>query len=42
MLELMYDVPSLPNVKEVIINEEVITSRETPIIMYEKEEKEAS
>ena len=42
MLDLMYDVPSQTNVKEVIINEEVILSRESPIMLYEKEEKEAS
>jgi ATP-dependent Clp protease ATP-binding subunit ClpX len=43
MLDLMYDIPSQSNVKEVIINEEVISSRESPIMLYEKEqEKEAS
>src|SRR5512135_2323599 len=33
MLELMYDIPSQANVKEVIINEEVITNRESPIML---------
>ncbi len=43
MLDLMYDVPSQQNVKEVVINEEVIMSREPAILLYEKiEEKEAS
>jgi ATP-dependent Clp protease ATP-binding subunit ClpX len=43
MLDLMYDIPSQTNVKEVVINEEVITNRESPIMLYEKEaEKEAS
>jgi ATP-dependent Clp protease ATP-binding subunit ClpX len=42
MLDLMYDVPSQQNVKEVVINEEVINSREPAILLYEKEEKEAS
>ena len=42
MLDLMYDVPSQSNVREVIINEEVILNRESPIMLYEKEEKEAS
>lgn len=42
MLDLMYDVPSQSNVREVIINEEVILSHESPIMLYEKEEKEAS
>ncbi len=42
MFDLMYDVPSQQNVKEVVINEEVINSREAAIFLYEKEEKEAS
>ena len=42
MLDLMYDVPSQQNIKEVVINEEVINSREPAIFLYEKEEKEAS
>ena len=42
MLDLMYDIPSQNNVREVIINEEVILNRESPIMLYEKEEKEAS
>jgi len=42
MLDLMYDIPSQSNVKEVIINEEAILNHESPIMLYEKEEKEAS
>ncbi len=42
MLDLMYDIPSQSNVREVIINEDVITERASPIMLYEKEEKEAS
>jgi len=42
MLDLMYDIPSQTNVREVIINEDVITERASPIMLYEKEEKEAS
>jgi ATP-dependent Clp protease ATP-binding subunit ClpX len=45
MLELMYDVPSQQNVKEVIINEEVIINRDPAILIYgqtEEEKKEAS
>jgi len=38
MLDIMYDVPSLENVKEVVINEEVITSGGRPMIVYDKEE----
>ena len=41
MLDLMYDIPSQNNIKEVIVNEEVIMNRESPIMLYEKQ-KEAS
>ncbi len=37
MLEVMYEIPSQSNIKECIINEEVILNRENPIILYEKE-----
>jgi ATP-dependent Clp protease ATP-binding subunit ClpX len=40
MLDLMYDIPSQSNVREVIINEDVITDRESPIMLYEKEEQQ--
>ncbi|PKN58376.1 MAG: ATP-dependent Clp protease ATP-binding subunit ClpX [Deltaproteobacteria bacterium HGW-Deltaproteobacteria-14] len=36
-LDVMYDVPSLDNVKEVVINEDVITGGGRPIIVYDKE-----
>jgi ATP-dependent Clp protease ATP-binding subunit ClpX len=38
MLDLMYDIPSQANVKEVIINEGCITNHESPIMLYEKEQ----
>jgi ATP-dependent Clp protease ATP-binding subunit ClpX len=37
MLDVMYEIPSQSNIKECIINEEVILNRENPIILYEKE-----
>ncbi|MCB9736304.1 MAG: ATP-dependent Clp protease ATP-binding subunit ClpX [Deltaproteobacteria bacterium] len=37
MLDLMYDVPSMDNVKEVVINEEVINGSGRPMIVYDKE-----
>jgi len=40
MLDLMYDIPSQTNIKEVIINEDVITDRESPIMLYEKDEQQ--
>jgi ATP-dependent Clp protease ATP-binding subunit ClpX len=36
MLDVMYDIPSQPNIKEVLIAEEVITKREQPIVLYQK------
>lgn len=35
MLDVMYDVPSQERVKEVVINEEVILGKATPIVIYE-------
>ncbi len=36
MLDVMYEIPSQPNIKEVLISEEVVTSKEQPIILYQK------
>jgi len=40
MLDIMYDLPSTVNVKEVVINEEVIDSQQQPLLMYQKEAAE--
>jgi ATP-dependent Clp protease ATP-binding subunit ClpX len=40
MLDIMYDVPSQADIREVVVSEEVILSGETPLIVYEKEEAE--
>jgi ATP-dependent Clp protease ATP-binding subunit ClpX len=37
MLDIMYDVPSQPGIKEVIVNEEVILKDDKPLIVFEKE-----
>src|SRR5260221_14536837 len=37
MLDIMYDVPGRGGIKEVVINEDVITKREPPLIVYQKE-----
>jgi ATP-dependent protease Clp ATPase subunit len=42
MLDIMYEVPSQPNVQEIVINEDVIYHKEKPIILYEQELKEAA
>ncbi len=37
MLDIMYEIPSLSNVKECVISEEVIANHERPILIYEEE-----
>ncbi|MBN2193981.1 MAG: ATP-dependent Clp protease ATP-binding subunit ClpX [Polyangiaceae bacterium] len=37
MLDIMYDVPSKGGIKEVVVNEEVITKGDAPLIVYHKE-----
>jgi ATP-dependent Clp protease ATP-binding subunit ClpX len=41
MLDIMFDLPSQENIEEVIVNEEVITKNEEPLIVYHKQ-KQAS
>jgi ATP-dependent Clp protease ATP-binding subunit ClpX len=36
MLDVMYDMPSQPTIKEVVVSEEVVTRNEPPIIVYSK------
>jgi ATP-dependent Clp protease ATP-binding subunit ClpX len=36
MLNVMYDVPSQPGVRECIVNEEVISGAAEPLLIYEK------
>ncbi len=36
MLDVMYEIPSQPNIRECIISEEVVLNRESPILLYEK------
>jgi len=38
MLDIMYEVPSQPNVKEVVISEDVIYHKEKPIVVYEQQQ----
>jgi ATP-dependent Clp protease ATP-binding subunit ClpX len=37
MLDIMYEVPSKQGIKEVVVNEDVITRGEAPLIVYHKE-----
>lgn len=39
MLEIMYDIPSVPEIRECIINEEVLTKGEPPLLVYENQAK---
>ena len=40
MLDIMYDLPSQPNVRECIINEEVVTHKTDPMLLYESGDAE--
>ena len=40
MLDVMYDIPSHSNIREVVISEEVITRKEKPLVVYQ-DKKEA-
>lgn len=41
MLDIMYDIPTLENVKECIISEGVVLNNESPIFLYEQAKKQA-
>ncbi|MEK7704549.1 MAG: ATP-dependent Clp protease ATP-binding subunit ClpX [Myxococcota bacterium] len=41
MLDIMYEIPSQRNIREVVISEDVIVRKEKPLVVYQ-EEKEAS
>ena len=36
MLDVMYDIPSQPNIKEVLISEEVVSRNAQPIVLYQQ------
>ncbi|RMH39527.1 MAG: ATP-dependent Clp protease ATP-binding subunit ClpX [Deltaproteobacteria bacterium] len=42
MLDIMYETPSDPNIREVVISEEVIEKHAAPMVMYAKEAKAES
>jgi ATP-dependent Clp protease ATP-binding subunit ClpX len=41
LMDSMFDLPSKPSIKEIVINEEVIDLQQQPMMMYEKEAAEA-
>jgi len=41
MLDIMYTLPSVENVKECVIGEDVVLNKEAPILLYEQTKKQA-
>lgn len=41
MLDIMYEIPSIENVKECVVGEDVILNKEAPILLYEQTQKQA-
>ena len=41
MLDIMYEIPSISNVKECVIGEDVVLRKEDPILLYEQTKKQA-
>lgn len=37
MLDIMYDIPSNPQIKECVVGEEVITKGDSPLLLYENQ-----
>jgi ATP-dependent Clp protease ATP-binding subunit ClpX len=35
MLDIMYEIPSQPDIRECVISEEVVTNRDSPLLLYE-------
>jgi ATP-dependent Clp protease ATP-binding subunit ClpX len=41
MMDIMYEIPSIENVKECVIGEDVVLNKEEPILLYEQTQKQA-
>lgn len=41
MLDVMYEVPSEPDIKEVVISEDTVLKNEKPLVVYQQQEKSA-
>ena len=41
MLDIMYEIPSIADVKECVIGEDVVLNKEDPILLYEQTKKQA-
>lgn len=41
LINIMYEIPSIENVKECVVNKEVVLNNEDPILLYEQTKKQA-
>ena len=41
MLDIMYEIPSIKNVRECVVGEEVVLKHEKPILLFEQSKKQA-
>jgi ATP-dependent Clp protease ATP-binding subunit ClpX len=41
MLDIMYDIPSVEDVKECVVGEDVVLHKEAPILLFEQTKKQA-
>jgi ATP-dependent Clp protease ATP-binding subunit ClpX len=41
MLDIMFEIPSTTGIREVIVNEDVFTKKEQPLVVYEKKAESA-
>ena len=41
MLDIMYEIPSADNIKECVVNEDVVLKNEKPILLFEQNKKQA-
>ncbi|MDP7416710.1 MAG: ATP-dependent Clp protease ATP-binding subunit ClpX, partial [Desulfobacterales bacterium] len=41
LLDIMYEIPSIENVKECVIGEDVVLNNEDPILLYEQTKQQA-
>jgi ATP-dependent Clp protease ATP-binding subunit ClpX len=42
MLDIMYDLPSHPEIQECIINEDVVTKSAKPLLLYRGQDQESA
>ena len=42
LLETMYEIPSRPNIKEVLVNEEVVEQQQAPLLIYHQKDAAAT